>query len=465
MHSTLNERYALAWLEISTISILTVIGSLFYVISNIATFMEGSRSRLETVCDSINTTSAQIFNAPSILLNATMVSMLMSKENMQRNLTTVITVLESCVVWLVQIYKSTYRCLLGLAVRSVLSVVTQITGPLQKAAQGITSFVTGGDYVSGDWTQSLTDSQTKVDEWFKNDDDVIQTLIDKPFQLLHAQINDTLNGWEPPKYSSAQLQQQEEVCNSQDLVDSLGLLECELKKYVYIFIGLLFGILFFCVLSNLFVIRSRHNRVTQARAMILRLFRTTPTTLQDCEKMLQKYTSAGTFIRWDEKTHPIYRLLHFMSHPIALYCLVVGIVGLITTFSLVWVLEMKSRQLYQDFTNQAQTWSMDASSQWTQTAAAQYNNINFWINETELDLNNQAFGVIKSTAITINETLTNVVDQVRDLIVTVLGGTLLEAPAKDLIQCLLLTKIENIEQGLTWIVSSAYIPFNYINFF
>ncbi|KAG2197650.1 hypothetical protein INT47_002357 [Mucor saturninus] len=455
MQTTLNERYALAWLEISTISILTVIGSLFYIISNITTFMTGSRSRLETVCDSINATSAQIYNAPSILLNATMVSMVTAKENIQRNLSTVVSVIESCVIWLVQMYKSTYRCLLGLAVHSVLSVVTQITGPLQKAAQGITSFVSGGDYMSGDWTRSLTDTQSKVDDWFKNDDDVIQKLIDKPFQLLHAQINDTLAGWEPPKYSSApQLQEaQEQVCSSQDLIVSLDHVEFELKKYVYIFIGLLFGIMFFCILSNMFVIRSRHHRVTQARAMIVRLLRTTPTTPQECEKMLQAYTSADTFISWHEKSHPVYRLLHFMSHPIALYCLVVGIVGVITTFSLVWVLEMKSQQLYQDFTNQAQTWSMDASSQWTHTAALQYNNINYWINETEFDLNNQAFGVIKSTAITINETLTNVVDQVRELVVTVLGGTLLEAPAKDLIQCLLLTKIENIEQGLTWIVS------------
>lgn len=463
MHRTLNERYALAWLEISTISILTVIGSLFYVISNISSFMEGSRSRLETVCDSINTTSEQIFNAPSILLSTTMVSMFTAKENIRRNLITVISILESCIVWLVHMYKSTYRCLLGLAVHSVLTIVTQITGPLQKAAQSITSFVTGGNYVSGDWTQSLTSTQDKVDEWFKNDDDVIQQLIYKPFQLLHAQINDTLNEWEPPKYSSSQLQQQEQVCNSEDLLESLGHFEYELKKYVFIFIGLLFGILFFRILSNLFVIRTRHHRVAQARAMVIRLIRTTPTTNEECEKLLEEYISAESFISWHERRHPIYRLCYFMSHPIALYCLIVGIIGLITTFSLVWILETKGQQLYQDFTNQTQKWSLDASSQWIQTATLQYNNINYWINETELDLNNHAFGVIESTAITINDTLANVVDQVRDLIVTVLGGTLLETPAKDLTQCLLLTKIENIEQGLTWIVSIVLFP-NYLSY-
>lgn len=464
MQSTLNEKYALAWLEISTISILSVIGSLFYVISNITTFMNGAKTRLETVCDSIDTTSAQIFNAPSILLNATMVSIITAKENIRRNLIAILSVLQSCIVWLIQTYKSTYRCLLGLAVHTVLSILTQITEPLQKAAQGITSFITGNtNFFGGDWTQSLTDTQNKVDDWFKNDDDVIQRLIDKPFQLLYLQINTTLNEWKPPQYNTIQLTQGKKVCDSKDLLDSLGYIEYELKKYIFIFIGLLFGILFFCIISNLFLIRSRHYRVVQARAMMVRLFRAKVTTKEECENLLQEYSSSESFIPWHKKRHGIYHFLNFMSHPIALYCLVVGIVGLITTFSLVWIIEMKSQQLYKDLTNQTQRWSLEASSQWTQSAMVQYNHINYWINETEFDLNNQAFGVIKSTAITINETLTNVVDQVRDLIVTVLGGTLLESPAKDLTQCLLLTKIENIEQGLTWIIDHAYIKLTRVN--
>jgi prophage DNA circulation protein len=100
-----------------------------------------------------------------------------------------------------------------------------------------------------------------------------------------------------------------------------------------------------------------------------------------------------------------------------------------------------------------QRWTVNATSQWTRATTNQFDEMNQWIQATELDLNNHAFGMIKDSAITINDTLTNVVNQVQDLIQTVLGGTLLETPAKELTQCLLLTKIENIEQGLTWIVS------------
>lgn len=440
MRATLNEKYSLAWLQMSTIVIFTLVGSLLYILSHLTEYMQVSRSKLGTVCDSINTTSEQIFNAPSILLNATLKSMLTSKENIHRNLLAVVSILESCIVWLVQTYKSTYRCLLGLALHTVLSLVTQIVEPLQKAAQGITSLITGVNFVSGDWTQSLTNTQTKIDDWFKNDNDIIQEIINKPFQLLQTQINDTLSKWQPPKYQLTSLQPQEQTCDTVSLLESLNHAEKELSNYIIIFIAILLGSLLVCILLNIWMIRFRHKQVAQMRALILRLFRASPIDKEEGPVLLDNDTT--------------YRLFYFISRPIAVYCFFVGTIGLITTFGLVRILETKSQALYQQFTVETQQWALDASSQWTDYAVNEYQNINYWIAETELNLNQHAFGVIKNTAITINDTLGNVVDQVQNLIHTVLGGTLLEEPAKDLTHCLLLTKIENIEKGLTWVVST-----------
>lgn len=464
--STLYEKYSMAWLETSTIVISTIIGSLFYTISNIKHLMNSSRSRLETVCDLINSTSEQIYSAPMILLNATRTSMFTAKENIQHNLSTAIAILEKCIVWLVQMYKSTYRCLLGLAVHSVLSIVSQIAGPLQKAAQGITSFITGGNLEIGDWTQSLTDTQNKIDEWFKNDDDIIQQMIDTPFQLIQTQINTTLGSWEPPIYNNQQQSDQySNNCNSAELIQSLNNVEYQLLKYIWIMIGLLFGVLLLCILFNIYLIRFRHNRVVQARAMILRLFRNSTS---QGDMLLDRYTwsTSKIIIPWHKRNLALYRFLNFMSHPIAVYCLLVSLVGLVITFSLSYMIETKSQELYQGFSLQTQQWSSAATSQWTTTQ--QFDQINHWISETELDLNNHAFGIIKSTAITINDTLTNVVNQVQDLIQNVLGGTLLESPAKDLTKCLLFNKIESIEQGLTWVVkkkSCLFICLFIDNFF
>lgn len=477
MGATLIEKYSLAWLEMTSIVIFTVIGSLIYTLSNITRWMTGSRSRIETVCDSINSTSEQIYNAPSILLNATRASMVTAKENIHRNLSTTLTVIEKCIVWLIQMYKSTYRCLLGLAIHSVLTIVTQIAGPLQKAAQSITSFVTGGNFAVGDWTRSLTDTQNKMDDWFKNDDDIIKQLIDKPFQLLQTQINETLGSWEPPIYNTTSLsllQQKpvEQQCDPTKLVKLHKNVEYELKKCVYIFLGLCFAALFICTLANIYLIRFRHNRVVQERAMVLRLFRASSLKEQEGELLLDRYTWSTSsmiptlFRSWHSRNTRLGRFINFMSHPIALYCMCVSILGLIVTYSLVGLIDAKSQQLYHNFSVETEQWTLEATSQWIRSATKQYEDINLWINETELDLNNHAFGIIKSTAITINDTLTNVVDQVQDLIHTVLGGTLLESPAKDLMQCLFYNKVTSLEQGLTWIVSNVFFFFfSYCIFF
>lgn len=458
MRATLNEKYSLAWLDMSTIVLFTLLGSLFYTLSHIGSSMTSSRSKIETVCESMNTKSEQILNAPSILLNTTMKSMFNSKENIHRNLLAAVSVLESCIVWLVGMYKSTYRCLLGLTIHTVLSLVSVVAEPLQKAAQGITSFFTGGAVDIGDWSQTLSSTQEKIDGWFKNDDDIIQQIVHQPFQLLQAQINETLNGWEPPVYELARVELEEKPCNSDSLIESLNHVEHELTKFVKILIGVLCCALVLCVLFNLWMIRFRHRQVAQTRALILGFFRNSTVISQDeGELLLDKYTTTELFPSLQKKKNYPYRILYFVTHPVAACCLITGLIGLLITLSLVCMIESKSQELYQEFTATTQAWSLDASSDWTGYASDQYQSMNSWISETEMNLNEHAFGVIKSTAITINDTLTNVVDQVHNLIESVLGGTPLEEPAKELTHCLLLTKIENIETGLTWIVREKLI--------
>lgn len=469
MLRTLNEKYTLAWLQISTITLFTLIGSLIYLLNYISIHINSSRSRLETVCDSINTSSEQIYNAPSILLQASINSVYTAKENIHRNLSTAVNVIENIIVWLISMYKSTYRCLLGLAVRSILSVVTQIAGPIQKVAEGVTSFLHLDESTTMmlDWTRSLNKTQLQIDEWFKNDDELIRSWIDKPFNALQVQLNTTFNSWEPPlinqtiKGSKILLQQQ--PCQSDQLLSAINQVEYELTYFIYIIIGVLVALVILCTVINLIVIRFRHHQVAQARAMFLRLYRND--SIQNKQELLDRYIWATSTIMlsWQKRKQKLHQLFHFMSHPIVVYCIVVGTAGLFMTYGLAWLIETKSQHIYTEFTAKTQEWTMNATTEWTNTATNQFSSINEWLNETELDLNDHAFGIIKSSAITINDTLTNVVDQIHSLIQTVLGGTLLETPAKELTQCLLLTRIENIEQGLTWIVSLIFLFYHVIS--
>lgn len=465
MLRTLNEKYALAWLQISTITLFTLIGSLIYLLNYISIHLDASRSRLETVCDSINISSEQIFNAPSILLQASINSVYTAKNNIHRNLSTAVNVIENIIVWLISMYKSTYRCLLGLAVRSILSLVTQIAGPIQKVAQGVTSFLHLDESTSQimGWTESLNNTQHKIEEWFNNDDAMIRSWIDKPFSALQSQLNSTFDAWQPPLMTNITTNTttitattanfQRQPCQSDQLLSAINQVEHELTYFIYIVIGVLVGLVVVCTVVNLIAIRFRHHQVAQARALFLNLYQTENTAVQ--QDLVDRYiwTTSTIMLSWQKRKQRLHQLFHFMSHPIVVYCLVVGVAGVCMTYGLAWLMESKSQQAYAAFAMKTQAWTANATAEWTNSASHQFTSINGWLNETELDLNNHAFGIIKSSAITINDTLSTVVDQIHTLIQTVLGGTPLETPAKELTQCLLLTKIENIEQGLTWIVS------------
>lgn len=473
MLRTLHEEYALAWLQISTISLFTLIGSLIYLLNYISTRINYSRSRLETVCGSLNTISEQIYNAPSILLQASMNSVNTAKENIHRNLSTAIDVVENVTVWLVSMYKSTYRCLLGLAIRSIFLVVTRIAGPIQQVAESVTSFLHIGESstIPLDWTQSLNNTQARVDEWFRKEDETIRLWVGKPFNLLQTQLNTTFDSWKPPSMNKTLITNnssntfqllEQQPCQSDQLLSAINQVEQDITYFIYILIGVLVGLVATCTVVNLIVIHFRHHQVAQARALFIKVSQTD--IIQSTQDLLDKYiwTILTTMLPWQKRRQKLHQLLHFMSHHIIVYCLVVGIAGLCMTYGLSWLIETKSQEIYAEFAAKTQEWTTNATAEWTSTASNQFSSINEWLNKTELDLNDHAFGIIKSSAIAINDTLTNVVDQIHSLIQTVLGGTLFEAPAKELTQCLLLTRIENIEQGLTWIVSISAFYFTEI---
>jgi hypothetical protein len=344
---TLAEKYALAWLNTCTITLFTLIGSLLYLLNGISNHMAHSRSRLETVCDSINASSEQIYHAPTMLLQASIASMLAAKENIHRNLSTAVTVLESCLVWLILLYKSTFRCLLGLAVQAVLSLVTQIVGPVQHVAEGITSFLNlGNSVIGGDWVASVQNTQTQIDQWFKNDEETLKKWLDIPFQFLQTQLNNTFSAWQPPLFqkNASMFTLNQQPCNSEHLLQAINDAEKQLVGYVQIVIGFLFGILFICILINLVCIRFRHYRVAQARALYLRFFPYCATTDKDRTVLLDKYIwSTKTIMPWQKRHQPLHQLLYFMNHPVALYCLLVGIGGLVMMHSLSWLLQNKVR--------------------------------------------------------------------------------------------------------------------------
>lgn len=89
--------------------------------------------------------------------------------------------------------------------------------------------------------------------------------------------------------------------------------------------------------------------------------------------------------------------------------------------------------------------------------------INNNINITETNINSDLFGWVNVTTTTLNNTLNNVIDEITNFIDTTFQNTPLAIPIKDVINCLILIKIEGIQKGLMWVQSKSHINLPYLD--
>jgi hypothetical protein len=66
-------------------------------------------------------------------------------------------------------------------------------------------------------------------------------------------------------------------------------------------------------------------------------------------------------------------------------------------------------------------------------------------------INDSLFGWVNGTTVTLNNTLVAFYSDVQNTVDLVFGGTLLEAPAQEFVRCLIGTKVEGLENALTFI--------------
>ena len=97
----------------------------------------------------------------------------------------------------------------------------------------------------------------------------------------------------------------------------------------------------------------------------------------------------------------------------------------------------------------------NASQQW----AIGTNSI---INDTNFKINEDVFGWVNTTTHAVNTTLNLFVDGMVDALNVTFGGTILYEPILEVLNCLVILKIQGIEKGLTWVSDNAHIDFPYL---
>ncbi|KAI9772815.1 MAG: plasma membrane fusion protein prm1 [Candelina submexicana] len=142
----------------------------------------------------------------------------------------------------------------------------------------------------------------------------------------------------------------------------------------------------------------------------------------------------------------------------ALFVLSLGLAGLLAClfqYILLKVLEKEVPALANevgDFAGKVVGILNNASEQW----AIGTNRV---IDTTNDDINKEVFGWVNTTTGAVNKTLNVFVNEMTTALNTTFGGTVLYDPIMEVLNCLILLKIQGIEKGLTWVSDHAHVDF------
>lgn len=149
--------------------------------------------------------------------------------------------------------------------------------------------------------------------------------------------------------------------------------------------------------------------------------------------------------------HKVVWIISYMSNRLARNILVFGILGLLAA-----ILQLILVNYVQD---EIQKQNIDMSVNTNSISTSAYVKlVNDYINITQSDLNENLFGEIRSTAIKINSTICEFVDDLDSAIVDIFGKTSILASAiNTVVYCTIGRKLLKIEQGCTWLYENLQI--------
>ncbi|KAH3681904.1 hypothetical protein WICPIJ_007124 [Wickerhamomyces pijperi] len=88
---------------------------------------------------------------------------------------------------------------------------------------------------------------------------------------------------------------------------------------------------------------------------------------------------------------------------------------------------------------------------------------NTYLSGREAEINDDLLGWVKSSTEAVNSTISTIVDDLNEVIAKAFNGTILYAPVKTVVGCVITNKLEKIEDALTWVNEKAQVTLPRVN--
>ncbi|KAI9287196.1 hypothetical protein BC943DRAFT_378611 [Umbelopsis sp. AD052] len=487
--------YSLAWCNTAVILLLSLVFTIQALGSTVRKAAASAQLDIATMCEMVDTTATSLTNAPSALLymlnNEAETSVLFALNSTRQGLLNAIDGVDALLTWFIDTYKSTYVCLLTLAVESSIDVVSDVANTFETAVQSILSgginsvvnsvenTVFGNDTsqnstvswpnITSNWTYALNALDAKIHNWTL--DSVISSVLSVPLQDLKTTVNQSLfNAMQTYNFTPSKRIQIIPVipCNAtdlqQDIQDVANKLLGVVGTLTYILIALMLAI-------TLVNVGYRHV-VNNWRNSMARSFVTTSDHLNHADAMLIFRAGHKPFMWYimsllgisplrSSRSMSLTWLIDYVSEPAALFALAYGLSGLIFTTLAVNLINVIRNEainaFYSSMINLVNNSFHNLSATLITVANSTVADTNFAIDTLEYSVNHDALSWINTTTAVLNSTLNQVSSDITGVVTDIFGGTVLENAAQGLVNCLILNKIQSIETGFTWLNNVSHI--------
>ncbi|KAJ6603980.1 hypothetical protein B0H10DRAFT_2314498 [Mycena sp. CBHHK59/15] len=503
---------SLTWLAYPILSLGFVIFNLQLALSAVEANAQNAKSALLSSCYAAQAASSASASLPryiAISLNKSYSTAINDSLNAaQAALDLSITVVEAVIDFFVDTYRSTFLCFLELAVLAaavaevriynattfVESAANSVANAIQQSfsavISGIQSAISAANKVPGiniptptlsppdmSSLQSLTLPTTFEDQLNNLNTklptlnelrQIVDNIINTPFSDLKADINTTFASLSTdPSIFPIPDPVSLTFCDRLDtsMIDDLSL---DLKKFATWCTVTLIVVALLMIVANCTWLWYQNRRLTKHLRTIRgkwNIDEAPDGTIDETELLsmhseishptlclISKKLRLGPSLEW---------LFFYVFHPPSLSCLLIGVCGMIVTRLQIWGLE----RLHSDYAGKISTAvttltahviysSLNESI--TNQSAGYATTLNSRMDEIQTTINSGVFGWINTTTTLLNATIAGAYD-VQNAMNSAFGGTVLDSPIQNFIQCVLGNKVDEIETVLTFLQTNLVI--------
>ncbi|KAK5131146.1 hypothetical protein LTR08_001294 [Meristemomyces frigidus] len=508
----LRARLSQTWINRWTVLLLLVLIRTLFAIASLDDNLGQARKQALSACTSVENVGSAMASMPYYMsqgVNELSAAGIEKAINgLMGMLILSITAIEEIVVFIINLLTSTYVCLITLAVGGSLhvaisvaedvgnflnSTIKDVGNDLGDVATDFQSAMNGfikdidkiASALSGKTltppTVDLTTEITKLDglqlpadydadlqklnasiPTFAEVNNFTNNAIKLPFEEVKKLLNESL-----PKYSMNRSlfpvpeKQQLSFCSDNDGVDNFfdDLVEIEhLAKKIFLVVLVILAVLAMIPMAYR---ELRRWRFMKERAKLIKgdsidpmdsvYLVSRPYTSSAGLKLAEPFKSSRrkALVRWSVAYATTVPALFILSLAIA------GLLGCLCQYILLKAIVKEVPALENQvigFSDKVISQLNNASEQW----AIGTNSI---INDTNVEINKDVFGWVNTTTGAVNNTLNVFVDGMVEALNITFGGTVLYEPILDVLNCLVILKIQGIEKGLTWVSDHAHIDF------